>query len=325
MSTHVLAMSPRNWLQLLSLSILWGGSFFFIEVAVESLPPLTIAWLRVAIAAAVIWLLLIVRRRVTGSTAADAGRVPAGTLLGTFAFMGLVNNVVPFSLIAWGQTQIASSLAAILNATTPLFTALIAHVFLSDERLGLRKLGGILLAILGVMALFDVFAHTRAAGEASAPDWLAKAAILGAACCYGIAAVFGRRFQRLGISPLIGAGGQLTASTLWLLPVIVWVDKLWTLPAPAPAVLAAIVLLGIVSTALAYLLYFTILQSAGATNIALVTLLVPVSATALGVLVLGERLAGAQWFGMALILLGLLVTDGRLLRRLAAFTTRYRN
>jgi len=291
-------MGRSQWLMLVTLAALWGGSFFFVEIAVRELPPLTIVWLRVGLAACVLWCLLaVMRQAVTLSL----------PIVLAFLGMGVLNNAIPFSLIVWGQTQIPSGLASILNATTPIFTVLIAHRFLADESLTINKLIGVALGFVGVATML-LPSISQQAGLAVLP----QLAVLGAAISYGCAAVFGRRFRRLGVPPLITATGQLTASALLLTPVALVIDKPWQLPTPAWDVTLSLVLLALASTAFAYWLFFRILSSAGATNIALVTLLVPVTAVLLGILVLGESLSLAQCTGMALIIAGLLAIDGRM-------------
>jgi drug/metabolite transporter (DMT)-like permease len=286
------------------LSLLWGGSFFFIAVAVAELPPFTIVAARVAIAALALHLVL----RLTG------GRLPrTAAALAAFAGMGILNNAIPFSLLVWGQSHIASGLAAILNATTPLFTVLVAHFATTDERLTVGRFAGVLVGFAGVVAMIGPGAL---AGVET--DLLAELACLGAALSYGIASVFGRRFRRLGLSPLQTSTGQLTASTLLMVPVAIAVDTPWRLPAPGLDAAGAVVALALVSTALAYIVFFRILARAGATSISLVTFMVPVSAMLLGTLVLGERLAAEHFVGIALIGAGLALIDGRPLKMLSA-------
>ena len=291
-------MTPLDWTLLLTLSILWGGSFFFVGVAVKALPPFTHVLLRVAIAAAALHLVLRVMRTTTPWD--------SKTWLAFFG-MGLLNNAIPFSLIVWGQTQIASGLASILNATTPLFTVLVAHVLTADERLSKGRIVGVLLGLAGVVALIGPQALVGL-GQ----DVLAQLAILGAALSYALASIFGRRFKRMGVPPLATATGQVTASSVLLLPVALIVDRPWTLPSPALPVWAAIIGLALLATALAYILFFRILASAGAVNLMLVTFLIPVSAILLGSAFLGESLAPMDFIGMALIGLGLAAIDGRL-------------
>ncbi len=294
-------MSAAQWATLLALSVLWGGSFFFTGVALSTLPPLTLVVLRVGIAAVILNLVL---------PLAGLDRPRGREVWGAFVGMGLLNNVVPFLLIVWGQTQIASGLAAILNATTPLFTVLVAHGLTADERMTGNKLAGVLIGFAGVVVMVGSSAFSGAESHLTA-----QIAVLAAALSYACAGVFGRRFSRLGVPPLATAAGQVTASTLLLWPVALVVDRPWTLAMPGASVWAAVLGIAILSTALGYLLYFRLLASAGATNLLLVTFLIPVSAILLGAFVLGERLDLRHYAGMALIGCGLAAIDGRLLRR----------
>jgi len=295
------AMGARDWGLLLALSLLWGGSFFFVGVAVDALPPLTIVALRVGLAAPVLWVAIVFLRL-------SVPRDPR--VWASFLVMGCLNNVIPFSLIVWGQTHIASGLASILNATTPLFTVVVAGALLADERLSARKGLGVLIGFAGAVALIG--GDTLALGG-DAPV-LPQLAILAASLSYAFAGTFGRRFARLGVSPYVTAAGQVTGSSLVLVPLALVVDQPWTLPLPGAPVVAAIVGLALVSTALAYGIYFRILGTAGATNLLLVTFLIPVSANLLGIAFLDERLAVGHLVGMALIGLGLAVMDGRPIR-----------
>ncbi len=302
MKTVNRSMGRIEWLLLIMLSILWGGSFFFIGVAVKGLPPFTIVVLRVGFAAIVLNLFVLVRGL----------RMPTGkTLLLAYLSMGLLNNVIPFSLIVWGQTHIASGLASILNATTPFFTIIVAHFLTKDEKISVERLIGVLIGFVGVAFII---------GPEALNDFgtnvFAQLAVLTAAISYAFASVFGRRFQTLGSSPLLTATGQVTASTLILLPLTLVVDKPWTLPMPEWQVWAAVLGLAFFSTALAYLVFFRILSTAGATNISLVTFLIPVSAILLGTFILGEQLEAKHFAGMAFLGVGLAIIDGRLLAAL---------
>ena len=303
-------MGRVEWAMLLMLALLWGGSFFFNGVAVRELPSFTLVWLRVAVAAATLLLVL----RVIGQGMPRQPRVWAA-----FFGMGLLNNVLPFVLIVWGQHRIASGLASILNATTPLFTVLVAHVVTSDERLTLLKAAGVGVGFVGaaVMIGADAFGGLGT-------GVLAQLACLAGALSYAIAGIFGRRFRRMGVTPLATAAGQVSASTLMLLPAMLLVDRPWELAMPHAATWAAVLAVGLLSTALAYVLYFRILAAAGATNLLLVTFLIPVSAILLGVLVLHETLLLRHIMGMALLGAGLAFLDGRLprvlLRRVTTVT-----
>jgi drug/metabolite transporter (DMT)-like permease len=288
-------MGPAEWALLVVLALLWGGSFFFSKVALADLPPFTVVFGRVALAAVALNLVV----RATGN------RMPRSLALwGTFAVMGLLNNLIPFSLIVWSQKQIASGLAAILNSTTPLFTVVLAHFVTRDEKLTTNRLVGVLSGLAGVVVMMgpDLLYGLEA-------NVLAQGAVLSAALSYALAGIFGRRFK--GIPPLVTAAGQVTATTCMMLPVLLLVDRPWTLPVPGTRTLLAITGLALLCTALAYVIYFRILAVAGATNLLLVTFLIPVSALLLGGLVLGERLEPRQFGGMGLIALGLAAIDGR--------------
>ena len=291
------AMGAVEWGMLLALSVLWGRSFFFVGVAVDGLPPLTIVALRVGLAALALNLAVL----------ALGLRMPGGgRLWAAFLAMGALNNAIPFSLIAWGQTHIASGLASILNATTPLFTVLIAHALTRDERLSADRAAGAIVGLAGVAVMIGPGALTGLGA-----DLLAQLAVLGAVVSYAFAGVFGRRFAHAGIAPLAAATGQVTASALLLVPLALLVERPWTLPPPSAHVWGAVAGLALLSTALAYVLYFRILARAGATNLLIVTFLIPASAIVLGAAVLGERLAPIHFAGMALIGLGLGLIDGR--------------
>lgn len=293
-------MSARVWIWLLSLAVLWGGSFFFAKVALAELAPLTVVFCRVALAALALNLVMLSSGRPLFRT---------GAPLRTYAAMGLLNNLIPFGLIFWGQTQIASGLASILNATTPLFTLLVAHFITHDERIGGLKLGALVLGIGGVAILMgpDLIGSSR--GTAG------QIACLGAALSYAFAGVYGRRFAKMGVAPVEAATGQVTLSAMLILPIMLIADRPWLLPTPpSPTTWAALGGLALLSTALAYVLYFRILAAAGATNLLLVTFLIPVTAILLGAFVLGERLAPRHFAGMTLIGLSLAAMDGRIVR-----------
>jgi len=290
-----LTMSAASWLLLIALSVLWGGSFFFAKVAVLELPPLTVALGRVTIAAATLLLLA----RLSGVALPDSAAAWR-----PYVPMGILNNLIPFSLIFWGQTHIPSGLAAILNATTPLFTVLVAHVATTDEKLNAGRVAGLLFGFAGVVTMIgpDVL---RDLGS----NVVAQLACLAAALSYGFAGVYGRRFR--AEPPLRVAAGQLTVSTVLLTPLVMLIDRPWTLATPSMTAIAAIVALALLSTALAYVIFFRILASAGATGISLVTFLIPISAILLGTLILGEQLALRHVAGMVAIALGLAAIDGR--------------
>lgn len=284
-------MKPIDWILLWTLSLLWGGSFLFNELALEGLPALTIVWGRVGLAA----VLLILAVRASGQG------MPPGRVWPALAVMGVMNNLVPFTLFVLAQGQITGALASVLNATTPLFTVLVAHVATADERLSPVKAAGVALGFGGVLVMM--------AGEDLGGEGLAMLACLGAAMSYGLAGVWGRRFRAAGVSPLQTSAGVVTCSAVLLTPVWLAVDRPWALVWPGAVPVLAVVALAALSTALAYLIFFRILARAGATAISLVTFLIPFSAAGLGWLVLGERLEVRHFAGLALILGGLALIE----------------
>jgi drug/metabolite transporter (DMT)-like permease len=283
-------MRARQWLHLVALSALWGGSFFFAKVALGELEPFTVVFFRVAIAALALNLV--------------AGLWRAAMPWRSFFVMGAINNAIPFSLIFWGQTHISSGLASILNATTPLFTVAVAHFLTTDERLTTAKLIGVLAGLVGVAVLIGVRFEGSVWGQI---------ACLAAALSYAFAGIYGRRFRTMNVTPLQAAAGQLTASTMLILPIMLIVEPVWS--APSATTWGALAGLALLSTALGYVLYFRILADAGATNLLLVTFLIPVTAILLGVAILGEQIEARHLAGMTLIGIGLAAIDGRLWRR----------
>ena len=290
------SMKPAEWGMLILLSIFWGGSFFFVEIALRDFQPFTLVFLRVTLAALILICVVYIRGQ----------RMPASLRLwGAFLVMGALNNALPFSLIVWGQTRIDSGVASILNATTPIFTVLLAHMFTSDERLTVRKFFGVLIGFLGVYIMLKPELKDGFSWRG-----LGQLAVLGAACLYGFAGIFGKRFKET--SPVVNSAGMLICSSLMMLPLAILIDSPWSF-SPSLESVAAIFCVAIISTVLAYLLYFRILAAAGATNVLLVTFLIPISALLLGVGVLGEVIKVLEYVGMGCIFLGLIVIDGRVL------------
>lgn len=295
-------MSLADIVTLIALSILWGGSFFFIEILVDHLPPLTIVTFRVGLAAFALWGIILALKLPLPKTKQH------WTAL---AVIGLINNALPFCLITWGQTQISSGLASIFNATTPFFTVVVAGIILIDEKITKQKLLGVTIGLLGTIVLIGPEALKGLTGST-----LGQLAVIGAAISYAFAAAYSRRFKKWELSPLMVATGQVTMATLILLPLMFIIDQPWLTLTISFEVLWAISGLAFFSTVIAYILYFRLIASAGATNAALVTFLIPISAIFLGVTILGETFTGLQALGMGLIGLGLLVMDGRLFQKL---------
>lgn len=289
-------MRAVDWLMMILLSLVWGGTFFFVAIAVQEIPPVTLVLTRCVIAVAVLappLLLLGFEFPKTRAKWRD------------YAVMAILNNVLPFTMIFYAQRHIPGGLASVLNATTPLMSLLVLR-FIAGEPLTANKLAGVLIGLAGVAILIGPSAFAGTSIEAVA----SMIVCLLATIFYGLSGLWGRRLT--GYAAPVSAASQLTCSMLILLPIAAVVDRFWTLPMPSRPVILAVLGLSILSTALAYILFFRILASAGALNVMLVTLLVPFTSIALGVLVLGETLLMHQIIGALVIGVSLLVIDGRL-------------
>lgn len=297
----VLAMGAAEWGLLLVLAVIWGSSFLFFKVLVEVLPPMSVALGRVGISALVLNVWLLLRR--------DA--MPASPRLWlSFLVLGALNNALPFSLIALGETRIPIGLASILNATTPLFTILVAHVWTVNEKLTAAKLFGVFAGLAGAV----VIVGPTALSGLGHGNLLGEAACLLASVSYGFGVIYGKRFK--GLPAIKVATGQITGATIVLVPLVLLFDRPWTLPMPGVTVWGAMLCIALLCTVVAYILYFRILAVSGATNVQLVTFLVPGTALLLGWLLLGEAITIRELGGMALIGLGLAAIDGRLFKAL---------
>ena len=289
-----------SWIMLLCLSLLWSASFLFMKIAAESLPILTLVLIRVGVAAVVLQVAVTLLR---------SPRPKGAPIHIRYALMGIFNNLLPSALIVYATIRIGAGAASILNATAPIFTLVIAHFATTDEKMTAPKLAGITLGFLGVVAMS---APGAMAGVGS--EQVAILAMLAATFCYGLSAMIGRSFG--GIPPLVSAAYQLTAATLILTPIVLMVEPPWTLASPSAEALAAALALALLSTALAYVLFFAVIARSGATNVMLVTLMIPVSGVFLAWLFLGEAFQIDEAAGMLLIGLGLVVIDGRMLAAL---------
>ncbi len=291
-------MSIKEWVLIIILSIVWGGSFFFVGVAVKELPPLTIVLGRVTLASVILLAIVYFKGE----------KMPSSlTVWGSFIVMGALNNLIPFCLIVWGQTHIESGLASILNATTPIFSIVLAHFFTREEKLTFNRISGIVLGWIGVSVLIGI-ESLRGFGI----EVFGQIAVLGAAISYAFAAIYGRRFKDM--NPIVVATGMLCGSTIMMIPLALYFDQPWNL-APSGMTIMSVFGLAAISTSLAYIIYFHVLATAGPTNLLLVTFLIPISAIALGVIVLGEQFGWEVFVGMGMIFLGLITIDGRLLKK----------
>lgn len=296
------ALTSRAWAELLMLSLLWGGSFLSIRLALDELGVFTAVAHRVGWAAVLLWAYVALR----GLGVPRRPRLWAG-----FLVMGLLNNVLPFSLMAWGQLHIESGLTSILNATTAIFGVVVAAAVFPDERLTARRMLGVALGFLGVataIGLENLLSFDLRS--------LGQLAVIGGTFSYALAGAWARRMLS-GLPPQVAAAGMLTGASLVMLPLA------WAMEGPfrlnlAPVTWGAVAYYTVAATALAYLLYYRVLAMAGAGNLLLVTLLIPPVAIVLGALVLGEALSPRAYAGFALLALGLVIVDGRLLNRRAA-------
>lgn len=279
---------------LVFLSFLWGGGFVLAGIALKELPPVTVVFGRAAFGALflipLVWYFRMALPRTFGEW------MP-------FFVMGLLNNVIPFALTAAGQTYISSGLASIANATTPLFTVLITASF-GEERLSAHRIAGVIMGLGGVVVLRGVDLDLHSA------QTIGILLCLGATLSYGFSALWGRR-RLLGAPPLTSAFCQVVCSSAVLCALSVTIDRPWTLAMPSAATWLALVGLGVFATSIAYIVFYRILARSGATNVMLVTLLMPVTTIVLAHFVLGETLGLREAVGALVIGAALLVMDGR--------------
>lgn len=302
--SRVDADAPRlgrtEWILLASLGLIWGSAFLFIKVAVAAFDPFTYVWLRLSFAAVALVAIL----RLSGRRLA----VPLG-VWAAIGLLALLNNVVPFLLFGWGQRHIASGLAAILQATTPIFGVLAAHFLTADEKITPARLAGVVIGFAGVATMIG----PQLAGD-DGNHLTAQLACLVASLLYALAGIFARRFKALGVAPMELAAAQFVAGAIMLAPVALMFGQSLTDLPTSLAAWGAVMVLALACSAFAYVLFFRLIETAGATNSMLVTLLVPPIAIALGALVFGEQFGLAQIGGLLLIAAGLAVIDGRVLR-----------
>jgi drug/metabolite transporter (DMT)-like permease len=290
----------KNWGFLFLLSLLWGSSFFFYKILVAVLPPITVVLGRVGIAAIALnlWLL-----------AAGTPMPMERRLWGRFLILGLLNNVIPFILIAWGETRISSGMASILNATTPIFMVVVAHFLTHDEKFAAGKVLGVVFGFIGVGVLVGPDAIT------GSDELWGELAVALASCVYAFAAVYSRRFT--GLPALQAATGQITGGALILLPLSLF-EHPWTYPMPGWEVWGSFAMIALANTAFAYFIYYKLLARTGVTFVSLCTFIIPPLALVLGAVALGESITVSALVGMAIIALGLAVNDGRLIRQLSS-------
>jgi len=289
-------MSPRTWLLMMLLGLIWGGTFFLSEILLLEMTPFQIVFHRVSIAAIIMVIYITWRGK----------RLPRDKRSWfALAIMGLLNNAIPFSAIVFGQQYITGGLAAIFNSTTAFFGVMLAGLFFKDERLTFRRLIGVIMGIIGVAIIIgmDVLSHLSLTS-------IGQLLIIVSAISYAFAGIWGRlQVKNLGVE--VTATGMLISSSVWMLILATMVEG-FPLEALSLRSTAAILTFSVVCTAIAYLLYFAILSAAGAANLTLVTIIIPPFALMLDAFALGEWVTGQQLLGFAIIASGLLVISGKL-------------
>lgn len=291
-----LRLSGKAWLLCILLALIWSGSFTANRAAVGEVGVLTTVAFRVSGGALCLWVWILWRGLALPRSALTWAQL---------AGMGLLNNVIPFSLIVWGQAHIPSGLASILNAATAIFTVVLVTFFFADERLTPARAAGALTGFAGVTLIIGL--DVLAALDLTS---LGQLAVLAAALSYAVAGIYARAFLK-GLAPEISAAGMLTGAALMMIPLALAREGAPSLDY-APSAWAALAYLGVIASAVAYFIFYAVLRIAGAGNLSLVTLMIPPFAILLGRLLFAETLAPSAYGGFALIALGLVIIDGRL-------------
>jgi len=301
MSASVIAihMSLRQWGLLLFLSVLWGMSYIFMELAIRDLPTFSIVFGRLFFAAVMLFSYIKVMGR----------KLSFSLQIWRMLFIAsIIGMVIPFSLIVWGQHYVTASLSSVLNGTVPIFTVILTHFMTVDERMKLNKLMGVVAGFVGVAVIMGLDIS-----ELDTQGLVGQLAVLAGAACYAWATVYRRRFAAMGVRPLSAATGEMIIACFAMLPIVLFFEPPWAIDMPSLTSLWAVIGLGVFSTGLAFVMYHTLIPQIGAGNMSLVTFLIPISAILLGIVFLEESLSWNQLLGMGFIGLGLLVIDGRLL------------
>jgi drug/metabolite transporter (DMT)-like permease len=293
-----LMTKKQAWLAFWVLALIWGSSYLFIRIGVEQLPPFQLVFIRTGIAAIGLNIVIYARGK----------RLPTDRRgIGDLLFLGIVNTVFPFALITWGEIHIESGLASVLQGTAALFTLVLAHFTLADERITLRKLVGLIIGFLGVIVLAN--RSTGGEVEHADPTWhlLGQLAILGSSLCYASGGVYSRKVMQNRLDPMVVAAGAMTVAAI-ITGIIAYGLPGFAGGAPValnqlePAVLGSILTLGIFNTFGAYLVYYSILATLGAARTSMVAYVLPVVGLLLGAIFLGERLDASLLLGALLII-----------------------
>jgi drug/metabolite transporter (DMT)-like permease len=295
-------LDATSWGLIAILSVLWGGAFFLIEVGLRSYPPNTLVFMRLALAVPPMFVVL----KLSGGSLPND--LKSWWLL---MIVGTLNCALPFILFFWGQQYLDSGYASVLNATTPLWGVIVAHFMTSDEKATPTRIIGVVVGLAGILVMVGPDAT-----KGFTTNLLAQLACLVSTISYSFAAIYGRRLSQTSLTPMVVATGQTAMAALFMLPVFLIVDQPWTMATPSLDSTLAGVTLALLSTALAYILYFRLIDGAGASNAQLVAFIMPVLAIILGIAFLGESLSNGQIAGALLIGIGLVILDGRLVARL---------
>lgn len=294
-------LDGTGWLLIGILSILWGGAFFLIEVGLRSYPPITLVFMRLALAVPPMWIAM----RLMGERWPTEPRI-----WGLLGIVGALNCALPFILFFWGQQYLDSGYASILNATTPIWGVVVAHFMTHDEKATPARIVGVLVGMAGIIVMVGPDAM-----KGLSNNLLAQIACIISTLFYSFAAIYGRRLSQTQMTPMVVATGQTAMAALFMLPVVLLFDQPWAMAMPRLDSTLAGVTLALLSTALAYILYFRLIDRAGASNAQLVAFLMPILAVILGIAFLGESLSSGQIAGAGLIAVGLAILDGRLVAR----------
>jgi drug/metabolite transporter (DMT)-like permease len=281
------------WLILILLGSIWGASYLFIKVGGAEIPPFTFVAGRTLIAALALLIVLCARKESLPRSRREWMPLIA---------MGIFNGVIPYTLITWGETHITSGLAAILTAAMPLFTVILAHFWTHDERLTLGKILGVVIGFLGVIILF--LPELR---QGIQIEFWGEFAVVAAAASYAIAALVARKYLH-GVSHVVASTGQLDTAALWMIPLSLAFDNPLALH-PSRAAIGSLAILALLGTAVAYILYYWLIEHTGATRTALVTYLIPITGVMWGALLLSESVEWDVLIGLAFIIVGIGFTN----------------
>ena len=294
-------LDATGWGLIAILSILWGGAFFLIEVGLRSYSPNILVFMRLALAVPPMWIVM----RLMGE------RLPTDPKSWALLMVvGALNCALPFILFFWGQQYLDSGYASILNATTPIWGVVVAHFMTHDEKATPARIVGVLVGMAGIIVMVGPDAM-----KGLSNNLLAQIACIISTLFYSFAAIYGRRLSQTQMTPMVVATGQTAMAALFMLPVVLLFDQPWAMAMPRLDSTLAGVTLALLSTALAYILYFLLIDRAGASNAQLVAFLMPILAVILGIAFLGESLSSGQIAGAGLIAVGLAILDGRLVAR----------